>query len=479
MSPRRGPTVHRLPALIAIAAVVAGLVAVSRAGHEFTPVAHVESAPVSGPAAPPPGSVSSTWYCAEGTSNPGGRADETVVVANLSRQATTATVTVVSGAGRAPISRREHVDGFAQKRVDVSSIRATTDPGVIVEALGGAVVVEHELRRGTDSTIGACSRQASQSWYFAAGDTNLGMEDWLALFNPFPDDAIVDVTFLTAQGVEAPEATQALVVPRRSRVSEPLHDIIRDQSPLGVFVHARLGRLVAEQSLYSDGSNSPGGLATTLGATGLAQSWRVPTGDAQDGAAATLSIANFTNTNTHVTVGVTLDNNTSLPSQRVSIPSLTVSDVNLSQKVPPGTGYSVRVRAPHRTPVVVELVESWAAPAAPTGLATTLGTTAEATRWAFATGRTDNSGDARLAAVNESGRRVTVHLVPETPGGSSGPARGVSQTVGGGKRAVFSLTTDGVDASQVIVLQADGPIAAGREVLGPDRSLSVGFPELP
>ena len=479
MSPRRGSTVRRLPALVAVLAVVAGLVAASRAGHQFTPAVHVASAPVSGPTAPPADTVSSTWYCAEGTSNKGGRADETIIVANLARQATTVTVTVLSGSGRTPISRREHIDAFGQRRIDVSSIRAAAEPGVIVEALSGTVVVEHELTRASDTTIGACARQASQSWYFAAGDTNLGMEDWLALFNPFPDDAIVDITFLTTQGVQAPEATQALVVPRRSRVSVPLHQIIRDQSPLGVLVHARLGRLVAEQSLYSDGTNSPAGLATTLGATGTATNWRVPTGDAQDGATATLSVANFSNTNTHVTVGVTLDNDTSLASQQVSVPSMTVASVNLSQKVAPGTGYSVRVRAPRHSPVVVELVETWASPASPVGLATTLATTAEANRWAFATGRTDNSGDAQLAAVNVSGRRLTVEMLAYTPGDPNSPRSGPRQAVGVGKRVVFPLTTDGVDASQVIVLQADGPIVAGREVLGPDRSLSVGFPELP
>ena len=479
MSPRRGPTVRRLPALVAILAVVAGLVAASRAGHEFSPAVHAASAPVSGPAAPPADAVSSTWYCAEGTSNPGGRADETIIVANLARRATTVTVTVLSGSGRTPASRQEHVAALGQRRVVVSSIRAAAEPGVIVEALSGAVVVEHELSRGSDSTVGPCARQASQSWYFAAGDTNFGMEDWLALFNPFPDDAIVDVTFLTTDGVQSPEASQALVVPRHSRVSVPLHEIIRDQAPLGVLVHARLGRLVAEQSLYSDGSNGPAGLATALGATSPATSWRVPTGDAENGATATLTVANFTTINTHITLGVTLDNNTSLPSQQVSVPSMTLSSVTLSQKVAPGTGYAVQVRAPRRSPVVVELVETWAAPAAPVGLATTLGTTGEAARWAFATGRTDNSGDAQLAAVNVSGRPLTVEMLAYTPGDPNSPRSGPAQAVGAGKRAVFPLTTDGVDASQVIVLQADGPIVAGREVLGPSRSLSVGFPELP
>jgi hypothetical protein len=479
MSPRRGPTVHRLPALLGILAVVAGLVAVSQAGHPFHPSVHVVAAPVSGPAAPPADAVSSTWYCAEGTSIRGGRADETVIIANLNRRAITATVTVMPGSGRTPASRRVLVDALGQRRVAVSSIRATAQPGVIVEALTGAVVVEHELTRGSDSTVGPCARQASQSWYFAAGDTTAGMEDWLALFNPFADDAIVDLTFLTPQGVESPLAGQAIVVPRHSRVSVPLQQVIRDQGQLAVMVHARLGRLVAEQSLYSDGSNGPPGLTTTVGATGPAPRWQVPTVDGGSGASATLEVANFSNTSTHVTVGVTLDNDASLPAQRLSVPSMTVSSVNLSQRVVAGTGYSVRVRGPAAVPVVVELVQTWAAPAAPPGLAATLGTTATASHWAFATGRTDDSGDAQLVVVNLSGRPLSVELLAFTPGDPNSPTSAPAQAVGAGKRAVFSLSADGVDPDQVLVVQANGSIVAGREVMGPSRSLSVGIPELP
>jgi len=57
-----------------------------------------------------------------------------------------------------------------------------------------------------------------------------GATDTLALFNPFGDDAIVDLTFLTAQGVEAPGQGQAIDVPRRSRVSVALQQPLPDPS---------------------------------------------------------------------------------------------------------------------------------------------------------------------------------------------------------------------------------------------------------
>ena len=68
-------------------------------------------------------------------------------------------------------------------------------------------------------------------WYFADGTTVRGTQQYLALFNPFGDDAIVDVTFLTDTGVQEPDALQGVVVPRRSRVSIPVHDGARATDP--------------------------------------------------------------------------------------------------------------------------------------------------------------------------------------------------------------------------------------------------------
>jgi hypothetical protein len=480
MSARRGgPTVRRLPALVAVLALVAGIVAASRAGHEFTPAVRAAPVPAAGPTVPAADAITSTWFCAEGTSSTGGRADETVIVANLARRAVTATVTVQPGTGLAAASRQVRVEALGQRRVDVSSVLVTPEPGVVVEVVGGAVVVEHELRRSSQSTVGPCARQAAPDWYFAAGDTGLGTEDWLALFNPFPDDAIVDLTFLTAEGIQAPGTAQAVVVPRHSRLSFPVSTVVRDQTNLAFHVHARVGRVIAEQSLYFDGTNGPAGLATALGATAPSPGWRIPTGDAQSGASATLAVANFANVGTRVQVVLTLDNNTTVAPIPVTVPSMGIADVNLSQRVAAGTGYAINVRAPAGSPVVVELLQSWAPPASVTGRATTFGATTVAKRWAFALGRVDNTGDAQLVAVNVSGKPISVELLAYTAGDPNSPRSAPAQAVSPGKRAVFPLAANGVGTDQVVVLQSDGAIVAGRLDLGVSPSMTIGLPELP
>ena len=91
-------------------------------------------------------------------------------------------------------------------------------------------------------------------WYFAGGTTVRGTQQFLALFDPFGDDAIVDVSFVTDTGVLEPAQVQGLVVARRSRLSVPVHDLVPRQGLVAVHVHARTGRIVAERSMAFDGT---------------------------------------------------------------------------------------------------------------------------------------------------------------------------------------------------------------------------------
>ena len=56
--------------------------------------------------------------------------------------------------------------------------------------------------------MGPCCARAVGPWYFAAGGTAKGATQTLELFNPFGDDAIVDIPFLTDGGVQEPQALQ-------------------------------------------------------------------------------------------------------------------------------------------------------------------------------------------------------------------------------------------------------------------------------
>src|SRR5262249_27089680 len=158
-------------------------------------------------------------------------------------------------------------------------------------------------------------------------------------------------------GVEAPGSAQAVVVPRRSRVSLPLHLIVPDHQALAFHVHARLGRLVAEQSISTDGSNGPAGLATMLGVAAPATTRRIPALDAHSARAPTLSIANFANVGTKPTLNFALDQHAALPANRLTVPSMDVTANPVGQNVPPSGGWALTVRGPRAGPVVPAVTE--------------------------------------------------------------------------------------------------------------------------
>ena len=471
----RGPA--RLPALVVVAALVVAAVALDRSASDPEPDRSRVVSAIDGPTIPPAAAVSVAWFCAEGTSSVDGGATETVIVGNLASNPIDVTVTVMPGGEQRPVVERRQVDTFAQERIEIADVLETPEPGVVVEIVGGPAIVEHEIRSGDDVAVGPCARDASPEWYFAEGTTDRGAQDWLALFNPFGDDAIVDVAFLTGDGYQAPGATQALVVPRRSRISLAVHDEIPRQERVAISVRARTGRVVAERSLFFDGTDTRLGVALSLGVTGFADRWRIATGDARSGTAQSVSVANFDTVPTSVDVGVVLGGDEGvLQPESVEIPARAVVRVDLTDRLPAGSAFSVDVRVTGAVPVVVASFGTWAAPSDLVGVASAPGSVTTSRRWAFTLGRVDEDGTGVISAVNTGARPVTMQLYAYTAGDPNGPTSAPGAAVAPGERIDFQVGDLGIGPEVVLVVLADGPIVAGRRLDGPGVSVSPGIP---
>jgi hypothetical protein len=347
---------------------------------------------------------------------------------------------------------------------------------VVVETFGGRAVVEHEIEGQDDIAVGPCARAAARRWLFAEGSTERGAEDWLALFNPFGSDAIVDVSLLTETGVQTPDTLQALVVPRRSRVSVAVHDLARRQLQVGVEVRARTGRVVAERSARYDGSDTRKGISLSQGATGSSRRWWFAVGDPLDGAAQSVSIANFEEQTAEVEVRFHVEGERTVQPESIAVPGSSVRRVDVGGKVASGTGYAVEVTSNSGAPIVVGAFGAWATPAPVTAVASTTGIATSARQWAFALGRIDADGDGIISAVNVGDRPITVQVYAYTAGDPNSPASAPASAVPPGEQAVFSLGARGISSDQVIVISADGPIAVGREIVVPGASVASGVP---
>jgi|GEM_PF-1164146 len=468
--------VRRVPVFIAAIAVIAGAVAVSRVPSDSSSVAVTAIGGSGAATITAPNALSSAWYCAEGTSSPDGRAPETVIIGNLENKPMTATVTVMTGTQSADESRQYQLKAYEQRRVEIADLVTAPEVGVVVEVFDGRAVVEHEVTSGADFAVSPCATKANSEWYFADVSTDRAAMSWLTLFNPFDDDSIVDVKFLTESGTDVPDSTQSLSIPRRSRVSIPIHETVRRESQIGVVVRARTGRVVSEVAQYFDGSDTRTGVALSLGTNKPSKLWYLSVGDVQTGSTESISIANFGAQKAQVKIRALLGGNSSVLVDRIEVPAATVARVDLGTKTPAGIPYALEIRSKTSSRVVVEALGVWAVPAPATGVASLLAAPDSARRWAFAVGRLNETSGATIEALNTSSRPLTIQLYAYVSGDPNSPRSAPASAVAPGERAIFDLAELGIGSDQVLVISADGPIVAGRKIIGVGVSLAPGVP---
>ena len=481
-SRRRPP---RLPILlVVVGAVVAAAV---YAGHDTSSTGSTttSNAAFTAVGVPPSEAVSTSWFCAEGTANDGGRADETILVGNVSKAEVRATITVMPGGNAQPVSREITVAPGDEERVKVASILATPEPGVVVEAVGGRAVVSHSLEHDGDLAVEPCSRTTATDWYFAAGTTVKGSEHYLVLFNPFGDDAIADVSFVTDTGVQQPADLQGLVIPRRSRVSIAVQDLVPRQQRVAAEVHLRAGRIVAERDQIFDGTTPDSGptrrgIAVSLGATSPAREWVIPAGSSANGDTSTVAVANFSAVDTEAEVAILLPDGQTASPQSVKVASRQVVSVDFTNRVPVDSPYSVIVRARNAEgntqPVVAESLSWWPDSSSSTGVASTIGVGKAARRWVVLL--PDVDADAVLTVVNAGMKPVTAALLPaDQVDRAVGPTSEPERAVAPNSIASFSVL-DLRTPRGALVITADHPVFVGLTVLGAaGASTSAAFPD--
>lgn len=467
----RGNPVARLVVLVVLLAAVVGGVVL---GDRSSPVAPPRAVGGSADPAvvPPAGALSTAWYCAAGSADRGGGTDETVYVANLSTSVVRATVTVLPGGEDAPRARSIRLGAYERGRVRVGDVLATASPGVVVEVSGGQAVVEHEVRGPTDVAMGACSHEPARVWRFASGTTVKGSTLTLDLFNPYGDDAIVDVSFVTDAGTVEPSDVQGFVVERRSKARVSVTDLVPRQEHVAAIVRARTGRIVAEQVATADGTAGPAGVGVTLGVTRARRSWTLPFGASGSGTTTALVLANDALAPARVSVSVVLPGEGTLAPDDLVVPSRSVVVVEPGGRTGAFDGFALRVRSDRR--IVADVTEAAGAGAEGRGTALAGPATRGSRRWALAGSPSDTA--TALTAVNLSGRPLTVEVRARTAGDPQSPSSAPAFAVPAGRSVRIDLASLGIRPDQVLEVVADGPIVVGREVYAPVLSASLAVP---
>jgi hypothetical protein len=494
----------RVPIFIIVPLVVLSLAVLGsrdrdRARHTTTTAVGGATAATLMPVAPPAGALSSTFFCPGGTGQPDGAADAFVLIANPGDRALHATVTVYPGAidgdqggaqaiaGLAPKATTVEVPARGRITVHLADVQASPYNAALVEVDGGEVAVEHRVTGKLGSDGGPCASAPSATWSLPTGSDNPGAREVLSLFNPFPDDAVIDVAFVTSDGSRVPDRLGNYVVPGGHLVvldvnkESPLHEQVATS------ITSVSGRLVVGRLQSFDGSDPkhPAGMASTLAAPQPALVWTFPEGEVAEGIGEVYTVYNPGDAQAEVDLEIALDDpdvNGTVDPISVKVPPHAYVQVVMQDqgRVPPGVGHAVTVRSRNGVPVVPERAISAGAPATRRGYAPALGSPLVADRWLFADGRADATTAEWLILVNPSPDSLVRFSVTALAKGQPIPIDGLQQVeIRPGGRIAVEVGPHLSRPDLPLVVDGDGPLVVERGLYGvgrPGISLAVGIP---
>jgi hypothetical protein len=398
-----------------LAGIVAVLLALTLGGWRLQAA---PPGPAAGAGVPTAGRVATSggshaWYCAGATAVKSGQADGTVVLANSGPAVLRGTATFYanqSGPGTpAPVSRPVAIGPYARASLRIGDVLAAPFAAATVVFLGPGGSAELQVSSALGTAAAPCATAPSGQWYLAAGTTKDGASDLLALFNPFPEDAIADLSFADDSGPEAPAGFQGIFVPGRSLVMVDLGSHLIEQGAVSATVGVRVGRLVAA-GLQLDSIPGQVGLSVVTAAPAPAPAWWLPAGVVGPGLAEQVHVYDPTGAPARVTVEVHLARGQAAPFHLDLDPgSQQVLDLSAQPRIPAGDDFSITVRS-RGAPVVVERTVQAVPPAPRTGAAEMLASPGTARGWQVTAGGATSVQDEWLVVADPGPRPATIRV---------------------------------------------------------------------
>jgi hypothetical protein len=430
------------------------------------------------PAAAPAAALSSSWFCAFAGAPAGVTATGVLRIVNPGGHAVSGSVTYVPSQGE---GRSEPIS------VDAHAALAVTEPAgapylaALVNLDGGDVAVEQAIAGSAGIAGSPCATSASPQWHFADGTTAKDDTLLIGLFNPFPDDAVIDFAFTTDQGREASiGALQAVPVPARSLVVVDIGQHLRRRAHVATSITARIGRIVAAQLQAKLAAGGPTGLSLEIGGGQPRPAWTFADGRASTGVAESFHLYNPGPDDARVEVRLVLDQGSADPFTMDVPPFGTATiDANHDGRIPANVGHAVQFRSVNGVGVIVDRSYDVARAAGHSAVVQSTPASVAARAWAFAWGETTASANEWVIVYNPGPGRVQVTVV--TPdSGALEPVPGLDGvTVPGGRRSIVALGDHVERDALPLVVQASGPVVVERSLAvagGPGMVATVGVP---
>ncbi len=465
--------VRRVLAVVVTALAAVGLVAVDRHHPSGAAAIYGTDTQPSMPEAAGSDALTSSWYC-PGVPASAETGSGVVSILNPSDSALSTTVTLVPSGGQ-PVVTQVMVPERSRKDLSVNQMAPGAYVAALVELLGSRAEVEQTVTTPAGYSVTPCSNAPSPVWYAADGRTTVNSHETLLVFNPFPDEAVVDLAFFEGRE-RTPSNFKGLPIPALSLRVIPIDETVRRKDLVSVTATARTGRVVLGRVLTfaeTDRSGLVAGLATPAGQ----KSWRFPNG--RKGADASERIAIYNPTDVDAQVTVTL-----FPSDGsakiITLPDVVVSrsnkliDLAVSAAVPEGD-FSVVVSSDQAV-VAERVLDLVGARATTTGQ---FGSVLASPRWYVpVTAAAGGSTTVVISSVSAEPASVNVAVRAIGPAGAVDVADLAKLVVpaGGTIKAVVPAGVAGLP----LVVDADAPVVVERLLIPPGAqpgaSASLGIP---
>lgn len=238
-------------------------------------------------AVPPPDALTSSWFCPlvglRGPVPGFGEVTTEVLLTNMTAEVASASVEF-----RGRTTGRQYV--MADIAPHSTGVVTTSDyvrdevTGALVEASSGGLAVTRRFVSPLGIDEARCSSVLAPDWYVPVGDTQADALAVLAIMNPLPRDAIVDVTFASEAefGPFVAPALTGVVVPAWSTVAVNVGEHARRRDVVAASVRARAGRIAVDSLVAYDGSVGRRGLAAELASVSSGERWLVPVAGIDD-----------------------------------------------------------------------------------------------------------------------------------------------------------------------------------------------------
>jgi hypothetical protein len=359
--------VRRIIGTVLIVAAGAGVIAIDRQGGAAQDGAASALVTLGGfPQAVAGSRISTSWFC-PGAAAGDGLDAATVVISNPSDVAITASLSLFSDAA----AETQNISVAPRDRLSVDVLRGRTVGVVVpaVEIIGGIGTVEQQLVYAAGDVTSQCVSQTSNTWYFADGFTAEGSSQRIVLTNPYPESAVVNVSYTTAEGRRTPANLQGVILSALSAKSLSMSDVgAANESQIAVEVIATTGQVIASRMQHYIGGGRLG-YSTTVGTPEPLKDWWFTAGRTGSQVTEQLVVFNPSEVDAQLNVaffgegitnGVVAETSTAaLPSEAVTIPAGGIVYINTDNiaDLPKGD-HAMVVSTLNKSRVVVEHVLS-------------------------------------------------------------------------------------------------------------------------